>query len=82
MALVVKNPLASAGDARDSRSIPESGRSPGIGNDNPFQYSWLDNSTGRGAWRALILHGDAELDTVEHVYLFNQPFSTAFGLPR
>ena len=35
---VVKNPPASAGDARDLGSIPGSGRSPGGGNGNPLQY--------------------------------------------
>ena len=33
---VVKNPFASAGDARYLGSIPGSGRSPGEGNGNPF----------------------------------------------
>ena len=35
---VVKNPPASAGDARDMDSIPGSGRSPGGGNGNPLEY--------------------------------------------
>ncbi len=39
VALVVKNPPASAGDTRDTGSIPGSGRSPGGGLGNPFQYS-------------------------------------------
>ena len=51
MALVVKNPLASAGDARDTGSIPGLGRPPGEGNGNPFQYSCLENPTDRGAWQ-------------------------------
>ena len=34
--LVVKNPLASAGDLRDMGLIPESGRSPGGGHGNPL----------------------------------------------
>ena len=34
--LVVKNPPASAGDARDVGWIPGSGRSPGEGNGNPL----------------------------------------------
>ena len=34
--LVVKNQPASAGDVRDLGSIPELGRSPGVGNDNPL----------------------------------------------
>ena len=36
---VVKNPSANAGDARDVGSIPGLGRSPGVGNGNPLQYS-------------------------------------------
>ena len=28
------------------------GRSPGEGNDNPLQYSYLENSMERGAWQA------------------------------
>ena len=43
MALVVKNLLANAGDTRDVGSIPGSGRSPGVGNGNPLQYSYLEN---------------------------------------
>ena len=33
-----------------------SGRSPGGGNGNPLQYSWLENLMDRGAWRATV-HG-------------------------
>ena len=44
---VVKNPHANAGD---TGSIPGSGRSHGVGNDNPLHYSCLENSMGRGAW--------------------------------
>ena len=46
---VVKNPFASAGDARDAGSIPGLGRSPGEGNGKPLQYSYLENSKDRGA---------------------------------
>ena len=42
LALVVKNPPASAGDIRDPGSIPGLGRSPGGGNGNPLQYSCLE----------------------------------------
>ena len=45
---VVKNPLASA---RDLGSIPGSGRPLGVGNGNPLQYSCLENSMNRGAWK-------------------------------
>ena len=34
---VVKNPPANARDTRDAGLIPGSGRSPGVGNDNPLQ---------------------------------------------
>ena len=44
---VVKNPPANAGDMG---SIPGSGRSPGVGNGNPLQYSCLENSMDRGVW--------------------------------
>ena len=30
-------------------------KSPGEGNDNPLQYSCLENSLGRGAWHATIM---------------------------
>ena len=45
MVLVVKNPPANAGEARDIGLIPGLGRSPRVGNDNPLQYSCLENST-------------------------------------
>ena len=35
---------------------PGSGRSPGEGNGNPLQYSYLENSMDRGAWQATV-HG-------------------------
>ena len=54
MALVIKNLPANAGDARDAGSIPGLGRSSGEGHGNPFQYSCLENSTDRGAWRARV----------------------------
>ena len=38
---VVKNPPTNAGNIRDAGSIPGSGRPPGVGNGNPFQYSCL-----------------------------------------
>ena len=44
---VIKNPPANAGDAS---SIYASGRSPGGGNGNPLQYSWLENPMDRGDW--------------------------------
>ena len=55
MALAVKNLPANAGNARDMGLIPESGRSPGVGNGNLLQYSCLENSIDRGAWWATLL---------------------------
>ena len=52
--LVVKNPPANAGAVRDCSSIPRSGRSPGGGRGNPLQYSCLENTMDRGAWRATV----------------------------
>ena len=49
VALVVKNPLANAGDTGDSGLIPGLGRSSGGGNGNPLQYSCLENPMDREA---------------------------------
>ena len=40
----------SARNAGDMSWIPGSGRSPGIGNGNPLQYSCLENFMDRGAY--------------------------------
>ena len=44
----------SAYNTGDTGLIPGSGRSPREGNGNPLQYSFLDNTMDRGAWRATI----------------------------
>ena len=49
----IRNPPANEGDAG---SIPGLGRSSGEGNGNPLQYSCLENSIDRGAWKAMV-HG-------------------------
>ena len=49
---VVKNPPPNGRDARETGSIPGLGRSHGVGNGNPLQYSYLENSVDRGAWWA------------------------------
>ena len=54
VALVVKNPPASAGDIRDSGSIPGLGGSPGRGPGKTLQYSCLENPLDRGAWWATV----------------------------
>jgi len=42
---VVKNSPANAGGTGDTGSIPEWGRSPGVGNGNLHQYSFMENSS-------------------------------------
>ena len=63
---MVKNPPAYAGDARDMSSIPGSGRSSGVVNDNTLQYSCLENSMDRGTWQATELWwSSTESDTTK-----------------
>ena len=49
-----KEPPANAGDTRDANSIPGSGRSPGGGDGNPLQDSYLENPMDRGVWWATV----------------------------
>ena len=46
----------SACNAGDLGSTPGLGKSPGEGNGNPLQYSYLENSMSGGAWWAAV-HG-------------------------
>ena len=52
----------SACSAGDPGSVPGLRRSPGEGNGNPLQYSYLENPMDRGAWR-VTLHGIAKSQT-------------------
>ena len=49
--LVGKESTCNAGDPG---SISGSGRSPGGGHGNPFQYSCLENPKHRGAWWVIV----------------------------
>ena len=51
-------------NAGDGSLIPGSGRSPGEGNGNPLQYSWLENPMDRGL-RGYSPWGDKESDTTK-----------------
>ena len=51
---MVKNPSASARDAKDTGLIPGLGRYPGVGNGNLLQYFLPENSMDRGAWQATV----------------------------
>ena len=53
---------ASAYNVRDLGLIPGLGRFTREGNGNPLQYSRLENSMDRGAWRATV-HGVAKSQT-------------------
>ena len=52
----LRNPPVNAGNSGDMGSILGSGRSPGVGNGNPLQYSCLENSMERRAWQVAV-HG-------------------------
>ena len=73
---MIKNPPVSAEDARHVGLIPGSGRSPGLGNGNPLQYSCLENSRDRGAWWATV-RGVTESDMSDgaHTYTYNIKFT-------
>ena len=78
----VKNLPANAGDTRDTSLIPGFGRSPGEGNGNLLQYSYLESSMDRGAWRATV-HGVAksqtQLSTHAHSVSMSTPASQFFS---
>ena len=62
---MLEESACNAGDTGDAGSIPESGRSLGGEHENPLQYSCLENSMDRGAWRAIVQGGHKESDTTE-----------------
>ena len=67
VALVVKNLLANAEDARHAASIHVLGRSLGGINGNPLQYSCLEISMDRVTCLAdYSSWGHKEMDTTEH----------------
>ena len=55
-ASLVAQRVKSAWNVGDQGSFPGLGRSPGEGNGNPLQYSWLGNPMDGGAWEATV-HG-------------------------
>ena len=66
-----KESICSAGDTGDTGLIPASGRSPGVGNGNPLQYSCLKKSKGRGTWWAMVQRvskSQAWLSMKAHLY--------------
>ena len=74
---VVKNPPVKAGDEGDTCSIPRSGRSPGGGHGNPFQYSCLGYPMDRGVcWVSLV--GHKKSDRTEDSCMCQTLFSVFF----
>ena len=57
----------SACNAGDLGSIPGSGRPPGEGNSNAFQYSCLENSMDRGGWQSTVAKSCKEWDMTERL---------------
>ena len=66
---VVKNPPANAGYLRDVGLISGLGRSPGVGNDTPLQYSSLENPMVRGAWEGYSPWDHKESDMTKQLTL-------------
>ena len=50
----VKNLPSHAGNTGEEGSIPGSGRSLGVGNGNPIQYSCLENPMNRRVWQDIV----------------------------
>ena len=79
---VVKNLPAKAGGLS---LIPGSGSAHEEGNDNSLQYSCLENSVDRRAWRATVHRvTKSQLDTTERLTLsgcslFIEPFKSSLG---
>ena len=65
---VVKNLPVNAGEARDAGLIPGLGRSPGVGNGNLLQYSFLENRIDRRSWWARV-PGVSKSQTFKHTNL-------------
>ena len=70
-------------------STPQSRRSPGEGNSNPFQYSCLENPMNRGAWQATVHGGHKQtllllqlLSRFSRVRLCATPKTAAHQAPR
>ena len=72
---MIKNSPAKVGGTGNTGLIPGLGRSPGGGNGNPLQFSFLENPMDRGTWQTTV-NGVAKswtqlsLDTHTHTYTF------------
>ena len=64
---VVKNLPANAEDIREKDLIPGLGRSPGVGNGNPLQYSCLEIFMNREMGWAIVHASHKELNMTEQL---------------
>ena len=82
--LVVQQVKNLSANAEDTGLIPQSGRYPGEGNGNPFQYSCLGNPMDKGAWQGVspwghkrIRHDLATKITTTDIFLASNSFFQA-----
>ena len=66
---MVNNIPANAGDARNTGRISGLGRSSGVENGNPLQYSCPENAMDGRAWWPTVTWGCKESDMTEQVYI-------------
>ena len=78
----------SACNAGNQSSIPGLGKSPGVGNGNPLQYSCLRNPMDRGAWLAAvygvtswIIQGDLTARALTHHLICKEVFLLPYKVP-
>ena len=62
---------ASAYNAGDLDSIPRLGRSPGEGNGNPLQYSYLENPMDGGTWLGYSPGGRKESNMADQICMYS-----------
>ena len=65
---MVKNLPVSAGDARDTDSIPRSERSLGVGNGHLIQYFCLENSKDKEPGKLYVVHRVVQSPTQLNVH--------------
>ena len=80
----LKNPPANGGDTGNVDSIPRLGRSPGVRNGNPLQYSHLENPMDRGAWWAIQPMGSQRVrhswSNLTHTYMYVKQYTKPLTL--
>ena len=59
------------------------GRSPGVGNDNPLQYSCLENSMEKGVWQAISMWSQrfGYNGVIEHIQTYTHTHTNKLESP-